>query len=54
MAYTVKQVPGKYELKLNGSYQYMRFKFNDFTDIRTGGLYAYNANVLQLFVSATF
>lgn len=54
VAYTVKQVPNKYEVKLNGSYQYMRFKFNDFTDIRTGGLYAYNANVLQLFVSATF
>jgi len=54
VAYTVKQVPGKYEVKLNGSYQYMRFKFNDFTDIRTGSLYAYNANVLQLFVSATF
>ena len=54
VAYTVKQVPGKYEIKLNGSYQYMRFKFNDFTDVRTGSLYAFNANVLQLFVSATF
>ena len=54
VAYTVKQVPGKYEVKLNGSYQYMRFKFSDFTDIRTGSLYAFNANVLQLFVSATF
>jgi len=54
VAYTVKQVPGKYEIKLNGSYQYMRFKFSDFTDVRTGSLYAFNANVLQLFVSATF
>ncbi len=54
LAYTVKQVPGKYDIKLNGSYQYMRFKFSDFTDIRTGGLYSFNANVLQLFVSATF
>jgi hypothetical protein len=54
VAYTVKNVPGKYDIKLNGSYQYMRFKFNDFTDVRTGSLYAFNANVLQLFVSATF
>jgi hypothetical protein len=54
VAYTVKTVPGKYDIKLNGSYQYMRFKFNDFTDVRTGSLYAFNANVLQLFVSATF
>ena len=54
VAYTVKQVPGKYEIKLNGSYEYMRFKFNDFTDIRTGSLYSNNANVLQLYVSANF
>ena len=54
LAYTWRKVPGKYEVKLNGAYEYTRFKFSDFTDIRTGSLYAYNANVLQLFVSATF
>ena len=27
---------------------------SDFTDVRTGSLYAFNANVLQLYVSATF
>jgi len=39
---------------LNGGYEYVRFKFSDFTDIRTGSLYATNASVLQLFVSGTF
>lgn len=54
IAYTVRKVPGRYEVKLNGGYQYVRFKFSDFTDIRTGNLYANNASVLQMFVSATF
>jgi Protein of unknown function (DUF3570) len=54
VAYTLQKVPGRYEVKLNGGYQYARFTFNDFTDIRTGQLYANNASVLQLYVSATF
>jgi len=47
-------VPGQYEVKVSGGYEYVRFKFSDFTDIRTGSLFAYNASVLQLYVSATF
>ena len=54
LAYTIKKVPNNYEVKLNGSYEYVRFKFSDFTDIRTGSLYSNNANVLQLYVSANF
>ena len=54
LAYTVRKVPGRYEVKLNGAYEYVRFRYNDFTDIRTGDKYAFNAGVLQLFVSATF
>lgn len=54
LAYTFKQVPTQYELKLNGAYQWMRYQHSDFTDIRTGKPYSYDANVLQLFVSATF
>ena len=54
VSYTFKQVPGRYELKAHGSYELVQFKFKDFTDIRTGSPYAFNANVLQLFVSATF
>ena len=43
-----------YDLKLNGAYEYTRFKFKDFTDIRTGSLYGYNASVIQLYLSATY
>lgn len=54
MAYTVKRVPGSYEIKLNGAYEFIRTKFSDFTDIRTGKPYELDAHVLQLYVSATF
>lgn len=54
LAYSVRKVPGRYEVKLNGAYQYVRFKFKDFTDVRTGALYSSNASILQMFVSATY
>ena len=54
VAYNLRQVPGQYDLKANASYQMLRFKFKDYTDIRTGQPYSYNAHVLQLFLSATF
>lgn len=54
VAYTWRKVPGQYEIKLNGSYEYVRYQFKDFTDLRTGSLYSSNASVLQLYVSATF
>ncbi|HEX7435543.1 MAG TPA: DUF3570 domain-containing protein [Caldimonas sp.] len=54
LAYTLKKVADRYDVKLNGAYEYVRFRFSDFTDIRTGNPYAYNASVLQLYVSATF
>jgi uncharacterized protein DUF3570 len=54
VTYTYKQVPGQYEVKGHLNYEYQRFKFSDFTDIRTGQLYSYGAHVLQLLVTATF
>jgi hypothetical protein len=54
VTYTYKQVPGQYEIKGNLNYEYQRYKFSDFTDIRTGQLYSYGAHVLQLLVTATF
>ncbi len=41
LSYTVRKVPGRYDLKLNGTYEYTRYKFKDFTDVRTGDLYGY-------------
>jgi hypothetical protein len=54
VAYTVRRVPGRYDLKLNGSYEYTRFTFKDFTDLRTGSLYGYASNVIQVYLSATY
>jgi len=54
LSYTWKKVPGQYEIKANGAYELVQFKYKDFTDIRTNSPYSFNANVLQLYLSATF
>ncbi len=47
-------MPGKYEIKGNLNYEFQRYKYKDFTDMRSGQLYSYGAHVLQLLVTATF
>ena len=54
VAYSWRKVPGKYEIKANGGLEYVRYKYNDFTDVRTGSLYSYGASILQLYLTATF
>lgn len=54
VSYKLGRVAGTSVLKLNGAYEYTHFQFSDFTDIRTGEPYAYNANVLQVYLTATF
>jgi len=54
LAYTAWKVPGRYEVKVNGSYELVRFTYSDFTDTRTGKAYAFDASLVQLYVSATF
>jgi hypothetical protein len=54
VAYSAKRVPGKYEIKVNGALERARFNFSDFTDIRDGSKYSYDATIVQVFVSATF
>jgi hypothetical protein len=54
VSWDVRRVPGRYDLKLNGSYEYTRFKFKDFTDVRTGSLYGYGAQVIQVYLTATY
>ena len=54
LSYNLRKVPGRYDLKLNGTYEYTRYKFKDFTDIRTGELYGYGASVIQVYLSATY
>ncbi|MCC7458955.1 MAG: DUF3570 domain-containing protein [Nitrospira sp.] len=54
VTYTYKQVPGRYEIKGHLNYEFVQYKFSDFTDLRSGRPYSFNANVLQLLVTATF
>ncbi|MET3106245.1 hypothetical protein AAKU67_000726 [Oxalobacteraceae bacterium GrIS 2.11] len=53
VAYTLKR-EGATTLKLNASYELTNYKYNDFTDLRTGGLYSFKSNLLQLYVTANF
>jgi Protein of unknown function (DUF3570) len=54
LTYTWPGLPAGYDLKLTGAYERKSFRFSDFTDLRTGSQFSYNANVLQMYVSATF
>jgi Protein of unknown function (DUF3570) len=54
LAYTAAKVPGRYEVKLNGSWEMVRFKYSDFTDVRSGKPYSFVGNIVQLYVSATY
>ena len=54
LSYTWPGLPAAYDVKLRGAYEIKRFRFDDFTDLRTGSPYAHNAHVLQFTVSATF
>ena len=53
-SYTLNGLPARYDVKVTGAWELKQFKFKDFTDLRTGGLYSHNANVLQLYVSANY
>jgi len=54
IGYTAARVPGSYAVTINGACEWMRFNYSDFTDIRTGKLYSFDAVLAQLFVSVTF
>jgi hypothetical protein len=54
VSYLYAKVPGRYEIKLNGSLELVRFDYQDYTDIRTGKPYAFNGALLQLYLTANF
>jgi hypothetical protein len=54
LSYYAGRFGGRWDVRVNGAVERTRFDFSDFTDIRTGQPYQYDANVLQLFLSATF
>jgi hypothetical protein len=54
LSYTLPAWRPGWDTQLTGVLERKQFRFSDFTDLRTGRPYAYNANVVQVFVSATF
>ena len=54
LAWTALTVPGKYTVTVTGGLEFMNFKYSDFTDVRTGQLYSFNATLAQLLVSMTY
>ncbi len=54
LTYSWPGLPAGTELRLTGSVERKQFRFTDFTDLRTGRPYAYDANVVQVVVSGTF
>ncbi|HSI51379.1 MAG TPA: DUF3570 domain-containing protein [Ideonella sp.] len=54
LSWNAASVPGKYDVKLHGSWEIVRFDYQDFTDIRTGKPYAFTGHVVQLYMTATF
>jgi len=47
-------VPGSYEVRLNGALEYIKTDYSDFTDVRSGSLYSYNATIGQVFMTVNF
>jgi len=55
LTYTIQNHPSFVNKStLNVAYDHIRFKYEDFTDVRTQTPYAFNANVAQLFLSVWF
>jgi Protein of unknown function (DUF3570) len=53
-SYSAGKIASRFDVKVTAAYQWLRFQYRDFTDIRTGTLYSFNANVAEFFVSATY
>lgn len=53
-SYSAGRVASRFDVKVSAGYQWLHFQYSDFTDIRNGHLYSFNANVLEFFVSAAY
>jgi hypothetical protein len=54
LSYGWPGLPSGCTVALSGAYERKQFRFKDFTDLRTGLPYAYDANIFQAAMSATF
>jgi hypothetical protein len=53
-SYSAGKIASRFDIKVTAAYQWLRFQYSDFTDIRTGQLYSFNASLLEFFVSASY
>jgi hypothetical protein len=53
-SYSAGRIASRFDIKVTAAYQWVRFQYNDFTDIRTGQAYSFDASVAEFFVSATY
>jgi hypothetical protein len=54
LSYRFDGAAAKYGTQLTGAYERKRFRYSDFTDLRTQQPYGFDANVLQVWVSANY
>lgn len=54
LSYSLPRWRDKVDSKLVGALEFKRFDYKDFTDIRSGKPYAFDATLLQLYLSATY
>ena len=54
ITYTAVKPGGSYAVNLTGGVEALRFNYSDFTDIRSGKPYSFDAVLAQLVVSVTF
>jgi hypothetical protein len=53
-SYSAGRIMSRFDVKVTAAYQWLRFQYSDFTDIRTGAPYSFDAHVAEFFVSATY
>ena len=54
LTYTAVKPGGSYAVNVTGAVEALRFNYSDFTDLRTGKPYSFDAVLAQLVVSVTF
>ncbi len=54
LTYSAGRYQGKYDVKVNGSLEALRFKYSDFTDVRDGSPYSFIGTIFQVYVTATY
>ena len=54
IVYRAATLPGGFPLSVSGAYEFVNYRYDDFTDVRSGSLYSYNAHLLQLLLTTKF